>query len=273
MASLLSEHVFRPDSVLNQPIVGLPFVDSLVRGLLLAVEHPYRAELESKPDDPTPPAIRTAVEIIEAEAERPLTISEIAARSHISARALQLGFRQHLGTTPMSYLRDVRLRRAHRAIAGIRSVGGHGVPHRLPLGFPQHRTVRGRARRPLRRESGRDSAPHTQRCPTGTLALRRRRTRQGGRQGERGSGRLIRDTVCTTPSPRAAAGAPEVLGSPIFRAPATHTPPRRHPGRRSGRWPASDRGARGRSCMPASSPPPQICSIADRSGGLRTRTR
>jgi AraC-like DNA-binding protein len=116
MASLLSEHVFRPDSVLNQPIVGLPFVDSLVRGLLLAVEHPYRAELESKQDDPTPPAIRTAVDIIEAEAERPLTVSEIAARSHISARALQLGFRQHLGTTPMSYLRDVRLRRAHQEL-------------------------------------------------------------------------------------------------------------------------------------------------------------
>jgi AraC-like DNA-binding protein len=116
MASLLSEHVFQPDSVLNQPIVGLPFVDSLVRGLLLAVDHPYRAELESKPVDPTPPPIRTAVEIIEAEAERPLTISEIAARSHISARALQLGFRQHLGTTPMSYLRDVRLRRAHQEL-------------------------------------------------------------------------------------------------------------------------------------------------------------
>jgi AraC-like DNA-binding protein len=116
MASLLSEHVFRPDSMLNQPIVGLPFVDSLVRGLLLAVEHPYRAELESKPDDPTPPAIRTAVDVIEAEAERPLTVSEIAARSHLSARALQLGFRQHLGTTPMSYLRDVRLRRAHQEL-------------------------------------------------------------------------------------------------------------------------------------------------------------
>ena len=116
MASLLSEHVFRPESVLNQPIVGLPFVDSLVRCLLLAVEHPYRAELESKPDDPTPPAVRAAVEIIEAEAERPLTVSEIAARSHVSARALQLGFRQHLGTTPMSYLRDVRLRRAHQEL-------------------------------------------------------------------------------------------------------------------------------------------------------------
>jgi AraC-like DNA-binding protein len=116
MASLLSEQVFRPDSVLTQPIVGLPFVDSLVRGLLLAVEHPYRAELESKPDDPTHPAIRRAVEIIEAEAERPLTVSEIATRSHVSARALQLGFRQHLGTTPMSYLRDVRLRRAHQEL-------------------------------------------------------------------------------------------------------------------------------------------------------------
>ena len=116
MASLLGEELFRPDSVLSQPIAGLPFVDSLVRGLLLAVEHPYRAELESKADDPTPPAIRTAVDIIEAEAERPLTISEIATRSHLSARALQGGFRQHLGTTPMSYLRDVRLCRAHQEL-------------------------------------------------------------------------------------------------------------------------------------------------------------
>jgi AraC-like DNA-binding protein len=116
MASLLGGELFRPDSVLRQPIAGLPFVDSLVRGLLLAVEHPYRAELESKEDDPIPPAIRMAVDIIEAEAERPLTISELATRSHLSARALQLGFRQHLGTTPMSYLRDVRLRRAHREL-------------------------------------------------------------------------------------------------------------------------------------------------------------
>ena len=36
MAALFRDEVFRPDSVLNQPLVGLPFVDSLVRGFLLA---------------------------------------------------------------------------------------------------------------------------------------------------------------------------------------------------------------------------------------------
>ena len=42
MLSLFAEQLFRRDSILNQPMVGLPFVDSLVRGLLLAAEHPYR---------------------------------------------------------------------------------------------------------------------------------------------------------------------------------------------------------------------------------------
>jgi hypothetical protein len=31
------EQIFRPDSLLNQPLAGMPFVDSLVRGYLLAV--------------------------------------------------------------------------------------------------------------------------------------------------------------------------------------------------------------------------------------------
>jgi hypothetical protein len=43
MLSLFAEQLFRRDSILNQPMVGLPFVDSLVRGLLLAAEHPYRS--------------------------------------------------------------------------------------------------------------------------------------------------------------------------------------------------------------------------------------
>jgi hypothetical protein len=41
MLSLFAEQLFRVGSILNQPMVGLPFVDSLVRGLLLAADHPY----------------------------------------------------------------------------------------------------------------------------------------------------------------------------------------------------------------------------------------
>lgn len=46
----------------------------------------------------------------------PLTVSSIASRSFVSVRSLQQGFRRHLGTSPMAYLRAVRLRRAHQTL-------------------------------------------------------------------------------------------------------------------------------------------------------------
>jgi len=110
------EQFFRPDSLVHQPLVGSPFVDSLVRGFLLAAEHPHRDALAGDEHRVTPRAIRSAVEIMEAEAHLPLTLSMIAIRSHISVRSLQQGFQRHLGTSPMAYLREVRLRRAHQTL-------------------------------------------------------------------------------------------------------------------------------------------------------------
>ena len=112
MAWLLTEQLFRPDSVLRQPMVGKPFADSVVRGFLLAADHSYRPILESEAAEPPPRAIRSAIEIIEAEAHLPLTVSALAARSYVSVRSLQQGFRAHVGTTLMTYLREFRLRRA-----------------------------------------------------------------------------------------------------------------------------------------------------------------
>jgi len=43
-------------------------------------------------------------------------VSALAERSYVSVRSLQLGFRHHLGITPMAYLREVRLRRAHQML-------------------------------------------------------------------------------------------------------------------------------------------------------------
>ena len=116
MVGLFTEQVFRPDSVVNQPLVGLPFAESLVRGFLLAAEHPHRKVLTGGERRIAPRAIRAAIEIIEEEAHLPLTLSSIANRSHISVRTLQQGFQRHLGTPPTAYLREVRLRRAHQAL-------------------------------------------------------------------------------------------------------------------------------------------------------------
>jgi transcriptional regulator GlxA family with amidase domain len=64
----------------------------------------------------SPRAVRTAVEIIEEEAHLPLTASSLAARCHVSVRSLQQGFRRYLGASPMAYVREVRLRRAHQSL-------------------------------------------------------------------------------------------------------------------------------------------------------------
>ncbi|OBJ32584.1 AraC family transcriptional regulator [Mycobacterium colombiense] len=114
MVSVFTEQLFRPDSVLHEPMVGMPFADSVVRGLLLATDHPYRATLEGEAPEAPPGVVGAAIEVMEAEPGRPWTVSTLAARCCVSVRSLQQGFQRHLGTTPMAYLREVRLRRAHQ---------------------------------------------------------------------------------------------------------------------------------------------------------------
>ena len=116
MLSLFAEQLFRPGSLLNHPLAGWPFVDSLVHGLLLAADNPYRGAIAGETHVVSPRAVRAAVEIIEEEAHLPLTVSSIAARCHVSARTLQQGFRRCMGASPMAYLREVRLRRAHQSL-------------------------------------------------------------------------------------------------------------------------------------------------------------
>jgi len=116
MLLLFKEQIFQPDSVLNQPLVGMPFVDSLVRGFLLAADHSQRSVLTRDGHPPAPRAIRAAIDLIEEQAHLPLTLTTIARRCHMSVRSLQQGFRCHLNTTPTEYLRQVRLRRAHESL-------------------------------------------------------------------------------------------------------------------------------------------------------------
>lgn len=58
-------------------------------------------------------SVRRAAEFIDAHADQPVTLDGIAAAAGTTARALQYAFRRHSGTTPMGYLRWVRMGRAH----------------------------------------------------------------------------------------------------------------------------------------------------------------
>lgn len=56
--------------------------------------------------------LRRAIEYIEANAHKDIAVRCIAAAVPVSIRAVQHAFRQRLGTTPMGYLRHVRMARA-----------------------------------------------------------------------------------------------------------------------------------------------------------------
>lgn len=73
------------------------------------------------PDDATEPVVRAdalpglvrrAVAYCDASPDLDIGVADIARACHVSVRTLQVAFRRHLGTTPMTYLRRVRLDRA-----------------------------------------------------------------------------------------------------------------------------------------------------------------
>jgi AraC-like DNA-binding protein len=62
----------------------------------------------------TPQPLRRALVFIDEHASEPITLNDIAMAARLSPRGLQAAFRRHLDTTPLAYLRSVRMERAHR---------------------------------------------------------------------------------------------------------------------------------------------------------------
>ncbi|WP_168377310.1 helix-turn-helix domain-containing protein [Sphingomonas sp. Leaf343] len=60
--------------------------------------------------------IKTALDFIEGNLRRTLSISDIAAAAGLTARALQTGFKRHVGCSPVQHLIARRLDRVHAAL-------------------------------------------------------------------------------------------------------------------------------------------------------------
>lgn len=101
---------------LNQPSTNLRHellqsqAESLVMStMLLNLEHNYRAELLHESAAPKPHYIKKAQAYICENAHLPLTPTDIAQEANVSVRSIYAGFQTYLQTTPMGYVRDVRL--------------------------------------------------------------------------------------------------------------------------------------------------------------------
>jgi AraC-like DNA-binding protein len=91
---------------------------SLISGLLISQVHSYTDQLATDTHRRAPQtAIDRVADEIQRAPDRGYTVADLARLAGISARSLQYGFQEQHGTTPMRYLRQVRLDRAHDDLA------------------------------------------------------------------------------------------------------------------------------------------------------------
>ncbi|MGV0645994.1 helix-turn-helix domain-containing protein [Mycolicibacterium sp. XJ2546] len=110
---LLVQDVDNPISHPLEEIAPPELQHLLLSRLIRCQPNNYWPLVHREPGKVTPQPIRHAAELIEAHADEPLSVEDIAEAVGLSVRALQEGFRRHISSTPMTFLRDVRLRRAH----------------------------------------------------------------------------------------------------------------------------------------------------------------
>jgi AraC-like DNA-binding protein len=87
-----------------------------ITGLLLSHQHSYSDALLAPQSSAAPFYVRRAEAYIEARFGEPLSLADIAAHAGVSARSLQNGFQSFRHTTPIAFLRAIRLQRAHQAL-------------------------------------------------------------------------------------------------------------------------------------------------------------
>jgi hypothetical protein len=113
--STLRTEVSGPSRVLSSPIVGQPFVDSMVRGLLLRID---LTALKRRPNCSASGNSHFDC-IIEAEAHAGLTPSVLSRRALRQRALASAGLPRYLGVPPTAYSRDVQFRRAASCTAGV----------------------------------------------------------------------------------------------------------------------------------------------------------
>jgi len=150
--------------VLTDEQVTTPLVLGHAARLLAAVTlaaFPYASVAPSPLDrnDSHPVLLRKAMDFIEANLANDIGLADVAAAIHVTPRAVQYMFRRHLDSTPLRWLRELRVRRAHHdlvsadrahttvtAIAarwGFAHTGRFAVLYRQTYGQSPHETLRG----------------------------------------------------------------------------------------------------------------------------------
>lgn len=106
MTSSLAER----NGICSSDIARSHMASLLMSGLLTCLDHNYREELASGGRRSAKPAyVSRAQEFLKQNVSQPIGPEDVAAAVRVNTRALFVGFKTYLNTTPMRYLKDLRL--------------------------------------------------------------------------------------------------------------------------------------------------------------------
>lgn len=107
--------------LLSAPLAMANLRESVLWSFVEAMPHSQSPHLNRPVAAPAPRQLRRAIEFMHANVLLPIRLEDVASASQVSVRSLQLAFRRFRNTTPMEYLRHLRLE-------GARSELLRGVP-------------------------------------------------------------------------------------------------------------------------------------------------
>ncbi|GAB1692202.1 helix-turn-helix transcriptional regulator [Krasilnikovia sp. M28-CT-15] len=115
--AFLRDRVITDPALRDSALVASTVPQFLAAAVLSTFPHTALTEPTGRDrHDASPATLRRAIAFIDDHAHHEITVADIAAAARISIRTLQDVFRRYRGTTPMGYLRQVRLQQAHQEL-------------------------------------------------------------------------------------------------------------------------------------------------------------
>jgi AraC-like DNA-binding protein len=118
LVRLLHSELLGSDGLVRQPRMAARWRDLVISGLAVTVEHPYGDDEPAGLQGPRRPRpVKRTLDAMHAEPWRPFTAGDLAEIAGVGVRVLQESFRQHVGMSPMAYLRRLRLDGVHAELS------------------------------------------------------------------------------------------------------------------------------------------------------------
>ncbi len=114
---LLCTELDRKESAISRSSVSEQFESTLVSLLLNEFPHNFSEYIRDQHKFAAPRYLRMAQAYIRSRVAERITVEEIAAHCKVTQRTLQASFQEHLKTTPIRFMRRVRLELAQEALS------------------------------------------------------------------------------------------------------------------------------------------------------------